>query len=596
MENRKKIIERIAKWALIFLVAVVFIFPGSPKWMDFVAESHAETAVLLDTGWTWNGEAVASLAEYDGVADENNEIHLATTLTEDMVLDGEGAFLFRSAQQTLRVFLDEELIYTYDPLDTQIFGKLAPSQWNYIPLSSDDVGKEITFVTHCSLAQFANTIQEIRYGETVSLHEWVFQTYLPVFLSNVFLISIGGLLLIVTLFPARVRWMRLAGLFTIAMGIWGVGESKFTDFMQFGNYAWGILTFEAILFGICLYTGFTCSFIRRRIKNVSPWIEGMAVTNLLLQNLFYFSGAFEFMEMLVVNHILAFVIAFINIYYIVRYRNIWVDGENSLKPFIYIQWIYFVSLFVEIALYLNGYVATTGYFFRIGISLYIISVVGLSLQSMLKDVEKSAKLSEELLQYRVSIAKSQIKPHFIFNTLTSIQTLIKIDQDEAYRLVSMFAKYLRVNMTSFEKNELIPFDEEVRHIRTYVEIEKVRFGSERVSVVYDLREVDFLIPALSIQPIVENAIKHGICKKKGGGVVTLRSYAREKETIIEVIDTGVGFDVKEIEERAGEQGGSIGIANVRFRLGTLVHAQVVVKSIIGKGSSVKIVIPKELRK
>lgn len=593
---KQNIIQNIVNWLVILLLILAFLIPGSSMWKEYVSEQYADVVHVLDTGWTWNGDAVESLAEYNGTADENNEIHLSTTLTEDMVLERDGVILFRSAQQTLNVYVGDALIYVYDPLDTQFFGSLAPSQWHYVPLSSGQVGEEITFVTHSALAQYADNMQTIRYGTSDVLRDWVFGSYFPTFLANIFLISTGLLLFMVTLFPKKVEWMRLAGLFTITMGIWGIGESEFTEFLFFGNYIWNILTFEAILFGIYFYTAFICNFIKKHITHFRLWIEYVALGNLILQNILYWTGAYEFIEMLFLNHILVFAIVGVNLYYTIRYRQVWLIEKINIKHVVYVQGIYFAGVLIEVWQYLVGNISNTGYIFRIGISAYIISIVGLSMQVLLERMAETNRLSEELLQYRVAIAKSQIKPHFIFNTLTSIRSLIKIDPEEAYHLVGMFSKYLRVNMNSFEKNEMVPFAKEVDHIRTYVEIEQVRFGKKRVSVVYDLRETAFLVPALSIQPIVENAIKHGICKKAGGGVVTLRSYEMKNDYVIEVIDTGVGFDVKAMEENIGKQTESIGITNVRFRLHTLVHAKVNAKSIIGKGSKIQIVIPKELRK
>lgn len=584
-------IGKITKYGFIILLILAFLIPGSSLWMDYVEHRFFGQVQTLDDGWTWNGESVASMLEYAGQADEDNEITLTRALTEDVVLEGGGAILYRSTQQTLSAYVGDELIYEYNPLTSQPFGHLAPSKWHYISLSAEDVGEELTLVTHCPLSQFASGMQTIRSGTESSLHSFVFQSYLPVFLSNVFLISAGLLLFVVTLFPEETRWIRLAGSFTIAMGLWGIGESKFIDFLFLGNYFWYILTFEAVLFGIYLYTVFICTFIKRHIKRTDFWIEKVALGNIFFQNAMYFWGIFEFMEMLIFSHILVGIIAIINVYYTFHYRNSWLMSKESVHKFICVQGIFLLSVVVEIVEYLMGDFAHTGFVFRIGISVYIVAVVGLSVGAMLQQMDKAHSLAEELLEYRVSIARSQIKPHFIFNTLTSIRTLIKIDQEKAYQLVGMFSKYLRVNMNSFESKELIPLSEELGHIRTYVEIEKVRFGAEKIAVVYDIRSEDFLVPSLSIQPIVENAIKHGICKKKGGGVVTIRSHETKKEYILEVVDTGIGFDV-DLVLKKGVVTDSIGLANVHFRLQTLMDANISITSEIGKGTRVYITIPK----
>ena len=108
---------------------------------------------------------------------------------------------------------------------------------------------------------------------------------------------------------------------------------------------------------------------------------------------------------------------------------------------------------------------------------------------------------------------SQIRPHFMYNALSSIAALCKLDPDTAYDATITFSDYLRGNMDSLKQTAPIPFEKELEHLKKYLHIEKMRFGN-KLNIVYDICATDFEIPQLTVQPLAENAVKHGISKKK----------------------------------------------------------------------------------
>ena len=175
---------------------------------------------------------------------------------------------------------------------------------------------------------------------------------------------------------------------------------------------------------------------------------------------------------------------------------------------------------------------------------------------------------------------SQIQPHFIYNSLSSISTLISIDPKRAQKSLDDFTEYLRHNLASLTETNLIPFEEELKHIETFISLEKVRFN-ERLKVVYDINTVNFNVPPLSVEPIVENAIKHGVLKKIEGGTVTFRTYEREDAFVVEVIDDGVGFDINSVKFDSNKH---FGINNIKYRLKTMCNGELTITSEIGVGT------------
>ena len=199
-------------------------------------------------------------------------------------------------------------------------------------------------------------------------------------------------------------------------------------------------------------------------------------------------------------------------------------------------------------------------------------------------------LNAELAESRISTMMSQIRPHFIYNTLGSIEQLCELDPKKAGDLVHDFAKYLRGNFGELDNPKPILMSQEMDHVHHYVSIENVRFPDMTFS--FEMNSEDFYIPALTIQPIVENAIKHGLMKLQKGGTIRVISYETETDYCVSVVDDGVGFDTSLLlDERK-----HVGLRNIRERLKAMVNGTIEIESTVGVGTKVIIKIPKGDRK
>ncbi len=196
---------------------------------------------------------------------------------------------------------------------------------------------------------------------------------------------------------------------------------------------------------------------------------------------------------------------------------------------------------------------------------------------------------QELAQFRTAIMLSQIQPHFLYNTLTAIQTMCHGKAPEAEKSINQFAQFLRGNLDSLSQMNPIPFRQELAHTKNYLGLETKRFGEDILHIEYRIEETDFRIPALSLQPMVENAVRYGVMQREKGGSILISSYATEDSFIVTVKDDGVGFDIsaKKLDERS-----HIGIANVRSRLKEMCHGTLIITSVPGKGTTAVITIPK----
>ena len=206
----------------------------------------------------------------------------------------------------------------------------------------------------------------------------------------------------------------------------------------------------------------------------------------------------------------------------------------------------------------------------------------------LTQAHKLEETEKQLYNANMEVMLSQIKPHFLCNSLCAIQDLAAGKAPEAEHAASEFAKFLRGNIESLYQKAPIPFSKVLDHAEHYLELEKIRF-EERINIEYDIETEDFRMPTLTLQPIVENAVRHGICKKKEGGTIKISSKEEENEYVVRVTDNGVGFDpsVKKDDGRP-----HIGIENVRNRLQTICNGSLEIESTPGLGTTATIRIPK----
>jgi two-component system LytT family sensor kinase len=237
------------------------------------------------------------------------------------------------------------------------------------------------------------------------------------------------------------------------------------------------------------------------------------------------------------------------------------------------------NLWVEVAIYATS-----------------VMVIGTELK-IFNGVRIQMKLEEQhllLLQARMEALQNQINPHFLFNTLNSVSSLVRFDPDTARELIIKLARILRRLLNS--SDSFVPLKEEVEFIDNYLDIEVVRFGGDKLRVVKELEpeSLEMLVPAMLLQPLVENSIKHGLSSKIEGGSIYLRSRRGAKAVIIEVEDDGVGMGAAQLIERPNGLGGTgIGMANVAERLKVLYGdtARMTVDSQDGKGTLVRLRLP-----
>src|SRR5271169_3657062 len=224
-----------------------------------------------------------------------------------------------------------------------------------------------------------------------------------------------------------------------------------------------------------------------------------------------------------------------------------------------------------------------------------VAAVGIEIK-IFNSVRIQIKLEEQerlLLHARMEALQNQVNPHFLFNTLNSISSLVRFDPDMAREVIFKLATILRRLLNTSEA--FAPLRDEFEFIDNYLDIEVVRFGRDKLRVVKELdpASLDVVVPSMLLQPLVENCIKHGLAPKVEGGSIHLRSRVTDTRLIIEVEDDGVGMGAAQLEESSSWSGMGIGMANISERLQVLYGdtARMTIDSHEGKGTLIRIRLP-----
>lgn len=287
-----------------------------------------------------------------------------------------------------------------------------------------------------------------------------------------------------------------------------------------------------------------------------------------------------------------YMIMFTSLSVIIMAVLLFIEAHNNRRAiFILASWTPLtVCLIVDSVNSLLHFSALDFYLFGLAVTMvYQIVRLVLDLKRQYKEAIRYQTMQKELYEAKVAVMVSQIQPHFLYNSLSSIAMLCKLDPDTAQKATIAFTKYLRGNMDSLRQTAPVPFERELDHLEKYLYIEKLRFGN-KLNIVYDIQTTDFDIPLLSVQPLVENAVKHGVGMKEDGGTVTIATHETDEHYEVIISDDGVGFDTS-AQKNDGRS--HIGMENTRKRLKDMCNAEVVITSKPGEGTVAKIIIPKE---
>lgn len=524
------------------------------------------------------------LEEYTFILDDtlSNDTHLA----------------FYTVHQYVKVYLEGQLVYSLKPSKDQRLIKTVGSNWTMIPLYREDAGKEVRVEITPVYGSVRGREVEFLVGSTLDIYTDRLSQDLPQLVLSMITIIVGVIFLGIALFNVFKHQfgegLAYLGLFSIMMGLWRLTDTRFTPFMFPYHPAFLFyLSVSVMMLGIIPLIRSMESRFHSTSRNIFHVYCMVTAVVCLIQLLLQFAGVMDLRENLLATHVVigagAILIIGNVVFEWIKYPEIHTRHVEIRIPVICV-----VGVLADlITYYIRG--TSSGLLFSLLAFLIYILYSGISLMFHYEEQEKElmekdrmlAENERKLAESRIATMISQIQPHFIYNTLGTIGQFCLEDPEKAADLVQKFSLYLRGNFTELDNAAPIRISKEIEHVRYYVDIEQIRFPD--MQVVYDLKASDFMLPALTVQPLVENAIKHGLMGLESGGTVLVSTYETEDAFCVRIQDNGVGFDT----ENMRNDGRHIGIKNIRERIEIMCQGTLNIESKPGAGTTAWIRIPRK---
>ena len=576
--------SRILLFALVVLFAVILsIASGSGKVRTDNVRASGDAVQVLEAQRTEVERAASPLGvdvEYSFVLNDAlpHDTHLA----------------FYAIHQYVHIYLDGELVYTLEPSgDTDRIATIG-SNWVVFPLYREDSGKNVRVVMTPVYKYSRDVEPEFLLGSPLGVYIDQLAEDLAQLIVGTLMILAGVSFLFIAFYGrlvSRKKGTSMLGLFAVMLGIWYFSESMFAALVFSGTPVF-LHYLSITMFLGCMIPLMKamkeryCSLSRRVLDMCCSLMAFVGLLEFIMQLL----GIADLCEMLPVTWgvmilctlFAACVMAYERMYHRDKYRvPLWRRTTLILG----------LAVLTDTILYFlpgeSGFLA-----FTMPAFLYFIIVRGLDIIYSYTEQENAYKelliqKDRQLMENRLTTMQSQIRSHFMFNILNAISGMCKYDPEKADQTVVCFARYLRTNIDIMQDDQKVTFRSALRHLEDYVALEQIRFG-DQIRFVTQIHVDNFMLPPLVLQPIVENAIKHGLTPKPSGGTVRLKTWATKDEVWIEIRDDGVGFNTNAISSER-----SVGLKNVRFRLENLMHGTMNINSKPGRGTVVTITIPRE---
>lgn len=542
-------------------------------------------------------EQAIVLCEYETETEQSAEAPAGVIKHYNVKIDHVGNrdyyLFFYTIHQYVEVSVDGEVQYSLKPVQGHRIGRTVGSNWTKVPLDKADEGTEIQVTLTPAYSIFTNQKMEFLCGEENQIFKHLINKDIFEVVLSIIAVIGGMIFVILSLYNWRKKTpteeILMVGTFSIIMGFSRLSDIRLMQFLwnkrPTFNFYLSVLTLVIGMYPILVLMKKRLNQISKLILNIGTVIVSVVAGGVILLQIFNIR---DFRECLWVIHVLiGFVVALILGCYI--YDMCCKKKEQRKFDIVRMPYICVIGALVDVIVF---YIRGTSSSLIFSLMSFLIYIFMRGIQLVIEHMNYRARMQEQevkLAEERMFIMLSQIQPHFIFNVLGSIYHLCDQNPTLAKEAIDQFSTYLRGNLEALSKKNLVSFEEEFRHVSIYLALEKMRFADE-LDIKYDIQAKDFFVPALSIQPLVENAVKHGIGAKIEGGSVTIATLDLVEYYEIRIFDDGIGFDP---EKPMNDGRTHVGISNVRSRLESMCKGTLEIQSEPGKGTVSIIRIPKE---
>ena len=557
------------------IVGIVHFLPGNNIY------AYAPYAYKLMTPET---RSVEIIPEYGG------KRYTYTFIIPNGKIVTHGARLSFYLQHTFaQAWLEDELQLDTGERESWHIGKTPGNVWMTIPMRSENSGKKLTLCLTPVYKDIRWTEPRFLLIEHGDLSNLIIQPQdMPLFVPAIFAAISGFFLAVITLvmrIPSRNKiQLFYLGAMAFCVGLWKIMNlpltTHFLDIYGLQKELW-YLGASAFLMLQLLTMQYILNFINRERENyahgfrfvlfeILPPVSLLTVLLLQLLNIADFHYTMPWYGVLCIAVQLLFI----------------ADSRPAAKELIWLLPFTLTAVLDIFIYYLSGSTCWMICYLIWMVFSLIFRGAGFISDSVAKEhqlYETKTKLQDAQIRGMIQ----QIRPHFLYNTLTSVYVLCRDDPPRAMEVVQNFTDYLQANFNAIGATELISFSDELRHTKAYLAVESIRFG-DKLSVDYDIKHSAFRLPPLSLQPLVENAVKYGVGKGYHPVHIQINTRAEKDCAVLTVQDDGPGFDPKIVDDEA-----YAGIRNVRSRLTLMCGGSLEIQSSTVGGTTVTVTIPNE---
>lgn len=535
--------------------------------------------------------------EYPGFSESTDESALGkgriyTFQLRDISYGGESLAVWLVHHDAV-ISIGDEVVYDSAAFEESYISRSPGRYWAVVPISESDEFKTVTIRTVRAYSNLPDYTPEILLSSSEQITSYCIHKEWEKLLASLLCITFGGVFILLTFLlhtdKDELSTAGYMGLYICLVGLYRLLDMPIVTLI-FNSHSMMTTYLTQIAFLLIPYV-FYASLSRQmpHIKVYGFWSVFFALVCLgsLLMQVFGLVELRQIMDIIYVFMPISYatVIGILVFNHLTHRRQ----TESRWVPVIYV--IMSLSYAIDYALYLiYGHTKYSNACLYTSLIYGLVS--GFSAIRRILDRQESFRQKElELSDQRGAMLLSQIRPHFIYNTMNTIYSLCDMDVALAKQAIHDFAGYLRLNFQSMDKKEPIAFSTELEHAKFYLSIEQIRFGDE-LAVKYDIQVYDFKMPALTLQPIVENAVRHGLRGRDGQGNVTISTYRSDGINYVRVEDDGVGFDTDMLNRKEdGSATFGIAIYNVRSRIEQMCGGTMDIDSRMDGGTRVTIQIP-----